>query len=225
MTHACNLISLLMVLWTGPGVARSGPDGSQEGQAWSEDGALALRLEVVKPPVEELRQTRLKLTATNTGKKDLILDAELLVGFALRFRTDLSDGVISSKDRDVTEEEVKKWEKPEPEAARKRFVKLAPGQSLARVIDLSQPIRTVQQGHATYASEDGKASYHRGFFYEADVRHQVPPRAKKLAIEVTYERGVWPFARPQFADWFGMEFGQSGVWDGRASSNRVTVER
>jgi hypothetical protein len=83
----------------------------------------------------------------------------------------------------------------------------------------------VRQGHATFRSPDGQAFYHRGFFYEADVRYQIPPRASKLVIHVSYERGVWPFAKPQFKDWFGMEFDKSGVWDGRARSNSVTVVR
>jgi hypothetical protein len=201
--------------------AGAGLDGAQKAKGGGDDTALALKLEVVERPDGDLRQAKLRLTATNTSKQDIILDTELLVGFQLKFETDIgSKDAFVSEDRDVTPEEVKRWSKPTREAARKRFAKVAPGQSRARDYDLSQPVRAVKEGHATL-----KDKRHVGFYYEADIRYRLPPRAKKLFIQVSYQGEVWMFAESEFEEWFGVSVAKSGLWQGQTVSNTVTVEK
>src|SRR5262245_47442117 len=77
-------------------------DQGPKAKGGGDNNVLALKLEVAKPAAEDLRQTKLRLTATNTSKQEIILDTELVVGFQLSFDTDIGskDG-FASEDRDV----------------------------------------------------------------------------------------------------------------------------
>ena len=82
------------------------------------------------------------------------------------------------------------------------------------------PIRHVAQGHATY-----KGRVHIGFYYEAEDNLRVPTAAKKLIIRIVYDGKVWMMSHRQFEEWFGVSEEESGMWQGRAESNTVMVER
>jgi hypothetical protein len=100
--------------------------------AWSEDETLRLDLTVVAVPEDKLQRTQLRLTATNTSTNSIVLDREMLAGFCLRFRTDLTEEPFHSDERDVATRVVKSLEKPLPTAAEQRFVTLKPGDRIAR---------------------------------------------------------------------------------------------
>jgi len=187
--------------------------------AWSEDNALLLDLQIVAVPQGDLQRAQLRLTATNTGTKPIVLDRELRAGFRLRFKTDLSEEFISSDDRDVSTNEVRKLDKPEPGAAKVRFVSLKPGDSLSRTYDLSKPMEMVVEGHMSDMD-----SVHYGFYYEEFSQFVVPSKAKELMVDAWYERGVWMMAVPQFEEWHGVSPEKIGLWQGRARSDTVTVK-
>ena len=174
------------------------------------DNLLSLRLEANKPVTSSLQETRLKLIVTNTSIKDVIVDNELVAGFNLKVDTDPSDGTNVSDYRTL--------EKPSPQEAGKRFRKLAPGDSLSRTYDLSQPVRSVAQGHCTY-----KNGGHVGFYYEAERKLDIQFDVTRLIVRVAYEGRVWMFSHRQFEAWFGVSEDASGMWQGRAESNTVTV--
>ncbi len=188
--------------------------------ASSEEDALKMELTVLKQPGKDLSGMQLQLKVTNTSTNNLVLDKELAAGFSLRFRTDLSDENVKSEERDVCWKEVSRFSKPSSAAASKRFVVLRPGKSLSRKYDLSKPVHSVIEGHSS-----DKNMVHRGFYYEATVRYAVPAGAKKVLIDAWYDRGVWMMATPQFQEWHGRSAQDLGVWDGRANSNTVSVER
>ena len=193
--------------------------GSEDGKQWSEDDTLWLDLEALQPLPVDLQDIKLKLTVTNLASKSIVLDKECSAGFSLRFKTDLSQELIFSDENDVSTKELQKLSKPAPDVARNRFVELQPKKTFSRVFDLSQAVRTVREGHGTYAN-----GAHVGFYYEAEVQYLVPPKVNKLFIDAWYERGVM-MAWPQFKDWFGVGIDELGVWSGRARSNTVVVER
>src|SRR5262249_25629109 len=115
---------------------------------------------------------------------------------------------------------IKKLKRPRKADSRSRFVKLRPKQSLSRRFDISKPLKMVEEGHRTYEDRS-----HEGFYYEVKARFRIPTKVKKLHISVWYERGVWMMAEPEFKKWFGVSSRKVRVWDGRAGSNTVVVER
>jgi hypothetical protein len=186
---------------------------------WSQEHALRMELIVLNGSNKDLNRVQLELKVTNISTNVLILDREVAAGFNLRFRTDLSERFVYSAERDVSSEETRRLPKPGTNAANTRFVALRPGESLSRSYDLSKPIRSVCQGHWS-----DREMVHHGFYYEADVLYRVPKRAKKLLIDVWYERGVWWTAADQFEQWHGRSAESIGLWGGRAGSNSVVVE-
>lgn len=191
-----------------------------ESDSWSEDGVLKMTLELVALPDNNLQKTQMKLTVTNMGTNGIVLDKTLAAGFSLRFKTDLSAEYKRSDGKVVTANEVKKLEKPTVEDVRARFIRLAPGQTLSCMFDLAKPNRVVVEGHVS--DMDG---IHHGFYNEAMYTYQVPAEAKWLEVDAWYERGVWMMATVQFEEWFGQSAGKLGLWDGRARSNRLVVEK
>lgn len=192
----------------------------QESLAWSEDDTLRLDLSVVAVPEGKLQRTQLRLTATNTSTNSIVLDKEMLAGFCLRFRTDLTEEPLHSDARDVSTREVARLDKPLPTAAAHRFVALKPGDKIARTYDLSQPMKTVCEGHMS-----DQNSVHYGFYYEALTQFVVPERAEALMVDAWYERGVWMMSVPQFEEWHGKSPEEIGLWGGRARSETITVKR
>ena len=134
MRHLLTVLALLTI----PGCASSTVPGAG---GRSEGDFLSLRLEADSPVIRDLQQTRLKVTVKNTGDEIIILDNELVAGFDLKIETDLSDGSLFSQDRDVLVESVRTLNKPSPKERAKRFVRLAPGETLSCHYDLSRPIR------------------------------------------------------------------------------------
>ena len=66
---------------------------------------------------------------------------------------------------------------------------------------------------------------HIGFYYETEENLRVPPTAKKLIVRIVYDGRVWGTAHRQFEEWFGRSEEKCGMWQGRAESNPVTVEK
>lgn len=224
MTGIAQIVLLIAIILQQAAPTQKQPDKYDEVKGWSEDDTLVLKLEVVRPPATKWAQTQLKLTVTNTNKKPIVLDKELSVGFGLLFETNLKDGNVISEDRDVTNKEEKQLDKPKPNEVQARFVKLAPGQTLTRIIDLSKPNRTQHSGHRTYGVEGGGRA-HVGFYYEAEERYNVPPDVKRLVAEVYYDGSVWFTAVKEFEEWFGKSQQQIGQWRGRAKSNQLVIEK
>ena len=188
-------------------------------QSWSEGGVLKMALELIALPDNDLQKAQIRLTVTNTGTNDIVLDKTLAAGVSLRFRTDMSEEFTRSDEKDVSTKETKKLDKPKPEAVGSRFVAIKPGQSLSRTYDLSGPERNVVEGHAS-----DMESVHYGFYYEAMQTYQVPAAVKKLKVDAWYERGVWMMATAQFEEWHGQSAEKIGVWTGRARSNTLVIE-
>ncbi len=188
--------------------------------AWSEDNTLQLNLEAVAVPGGDLQHTVLRLSATNTGGRPLVLDKEMLAGFCLRFETDLTKSPVHSDARDVATQEIKKLDKPHPAEAEKRFVTLKPGDSISRIIDLAKPLKTVCEGHMS-----DQDSVHYGFYYEALTQFIVPENATRLLVDAWYERGVWMMSVLQFEEWHGRSPADIGLWKGRARSDTLAVEK
>lgn len=188
--------------------------------SWSEGGALKMTLELIALPANDLQKVQIRLTVTNTGTNDIVLDRTLAAGFSLRFKTDLSEEFTRSDEKDVSTKENKKLDKPTPEAVFSRFVAVKPGHALSRSYDLSGPIQSVVEGHAS-----DMESVHYGFYYEAMQTYQVPLKAKKLEVDAWYERGVWMMATVQFEEWYGQSAEKMGLWSGRARSNTLVIER
>ena len=80
--------------------------------------------------------------------------------------------------------------------------------------------RDVVEGHASNMD-----SVHHGFYYEAMQTYQVPAEAKRLEVDAWYERGGWMMAATQFEEWYGQSAVKLGLWDGRARSNRLIIEK
>ena len=72
----------------------------KESHAWSEGNTLHLDVEMVSVPDNDLQRVCLRLTAINTGTNSLMLDKEMLAGFSLRFKTDLSEQYFRSDEQD-----------------------------------------------------------------------------------------------------------------------------
>jgi hypothetical protein len=208
-----------LTLATGIALSVIAADKDQS-DSWSEDGVLKMSLELIALPDNDLQKAQMKLTVTNTGTNGIVLDKTLAAGFSLRFKTDLSAEHTRSDEKDVTPKEAKKLEKPTAEEVRARFVRLAPGQSLSCTFDLAKPNRDVVEGHASDMDH-----VHHGFYYEAMQTYQVPAGAKRLEVDAWYERGVWMMATAQFEEWYGQSAEKLGLWDGRARSNRLVVEK
>ncbi len=208
-----------LTLATGIALSAIAADKDQS-DSWSEDGVLKMSLELIALPDNDLQKAQMKLTVTNTGTNGIVLDKTLAAGFSLRFKTDLSAEHTRSDEKDVTPKEAKKLEKPTAEEVRARFVRLAPGQSLSCTFDLAKPNRDVVEGHASDMDH-----VHHGFYYEAMQTYQVPAGAKRLEVDAWYERGVWMMATAQFEEWYGQSAEKLGLWDGRARSNRLVVEK
>ena len=186
---------------------------------WSAEGALDLKLELLAVPDHDLQRAQFKLTVSNVGPHDVVLDQDLTVGFSLSFKTDLSEEDVRSDKRDVSAEVVERLAKPAPEAARDRFVVVQPGAALVRIFDLAQPARVEHQGHASDLE-----MRHHGFYYEAITRFHVPPAARTLQVEVWHE-DVWMMATPQFAEWHGASAETLGLWPERARSNSIVIRK
>jgi len=225
MCVPCLLRFLLVVsAVVGTAFPRSPSDGA-ESEGRREDDALRLALEVVERPKTNLSQTRLKLTVTNASTKSIVLDKELSAGFSLSFKTDLTDkqdpdDPIFSPEHDVEWKEIKRLPKPSQQDTMQRFMPLKPGRSLSRTYDLSQPVVHVRQGHAT-----DKNRVHHGFYYEAEYRLQIPPRASKLFITAAYRGKIYWRAETAFKTWFGFSTRDLKMWSGSASSNTIAVEK
>lgn len=208
-TYAITILTLLLVpLLYG--------NELHESQAWSEDDALRLKLELITLRDNDLQNAQLLLKVSNVGTNALVLDKFMRAGFSLRFETDLSEQPVYSDERDVSQREVSKLERPKQEGT--RFVRLEPGGSLSRTINLSKPQPTVCEGHGT-----DSGSVHHGFYYESVVQYVVPPEAKELLVTAWYERGVWKMATAEFAKWHGQSAEESGIWRGRARSNTLLI--
>ena len=188
--------------------------------SWSEDDTLAMRLAVIEIPSNDLQRARIKLTVTNTSTNTIVLDRDLDAGFGFRFKTDLSEKYIHSDDKDVSLVEGERIKKPDRAGAKRRFVRLKPKGSLSRVFDLSRPTKGIIEGHATDMD-----MVHHGFFYEAMVRYAVPSNVTSISIDAWYERGVHWASIHEFTKWFGTDPEKLGIWDGRARSNTVTIEK
>lgn len=192
-------------------------------KAWSDPEALAVKLEVVKNPSPDWNTAQLKLTVTNTSKKEIVIDSELMVGFSLRFERVPFD-IIFDESKDVSLKEVKKLSKPSPEQVSRRFAKLLPGKSLSRVFDMSQPISNAHSGHMTYGTPGG-GRYHVGYYYEAQDTYHFPKEGGKLEISIWYDGGVLFSAVSEFQKWYGVSEEKAGLWQGRARSNVIVIER
>jgi hypothetical protein len=208
-----------MMLLLGVAFSAAAADKNKS-DSWSEDGVLQMTLELIAVPDNDLQEAQMKLTVTNTGTNDIVLDKTLAAGFSLRFKTDISEEFTRSDEKDVTTKETKKLDQPAPEAGGSRFVAIKPGQSLSRTYDLAGPVRGVVEGHASDMNH-----IHYGFYYEAMQTYQVPPKAKRLEVDAWYERGVWMMATVQFKEWYGKTAEKIGLWSGRARSNTLVIER
>jgi len=193
---------------------------AETSEAWSEDNVLIMNLELISIPSNDLQRAQIKLTVTNAGTNDIVLDKHLAAGFSLRFKTDMSAEFVRTDGKDVSSKEVEKLEKPKPETAAARFISLKPKESLSKLYDLSLPVRIVQEGHVSDMD-----SVHYGFYYESMVRYLVPPGTGKLLVDAWYERGVWMMATPQFKEWYGQTPEKIGIWRGRARSNTLIIHR
>jgi len=192
----------------------------KETKASSEDNALDMKLELVALPDNDLQKAQFKLTVTNASRAPLVLDKELITSFGPGFKTDLSEEIFHDDKKDVSLQEAEKLDKPKPDAAAERFLPLKPGEALSRMYDMAKPMKVVEEGHGT-----DKNHAHHGFYYEAMMRYHVPPAAKKLLVTVYYERGVWMMATAQFEQWHGKSAEALGVWNGRACSNSLLIEK
>jgi hypothetical protein len=195
---------------------------------WSEGGVLQLELSVLNTTNKDLGRIQLQLKVTNTGTNALILDKELVAGFAFEFRSELREGSFYdqnfyAQEREVTFKELSKLPKPATNSIKDRFVSLAPGKSLSQTYDLSKPMRAEVDGHATTNSTDG-VKRHDGSYYEALMRCRVPRPVKKILIDVSYDQN-WQQAAQQFAQWYGRRAEDIGLWAGRAHSNTIVMER
>jgi hypothetical protein len=188
--------------------------------AWSEDNAMKMSLELVELPGNDLQRAVLKLTVTNTGEADLILDRELAVGFVLSFETDLTKEGWLRYENHVTTKETKRIDKPKPRDVKSRFVRLKPRHSLSRTYDLARPVREVISGWAV-----GPGVAPAGSYYEATRTYHVPAKATRLSIIMWYERGSWEMTEPQFKKWFAKSPQEIGLWEGRARSNTLVIQK
>ncbi len=186
-------------------------------QPWSEDNEVYLLVEPLPFDRSKLGSTRFRVTLTNTSKKDLIFDRELVTGINVRISSD--DPLAKERGQDrVVREEGKDLPVPPKDAWKARFVALKPGQSLTRDFDVSKPFRYVYQGHGT-----DMEGVHHGFYSEQTARLTVPADAPRIFVQVWYDRAVWMMARPQFIDWHGKNPEEIGVWNGRARSNLLRI--
>lgn len=187
---------------------------------WSEGNVLAMHLDVIAVPSNDIQRARIKLTVTNTSTNTIVLDRNLDAGFGFRFKTDLSEKHTHSDDKDVSLTEGKQTKKPEVAEAKLRFVRLTPKSSISRVFDLSRPTKGIIEGHATDMD-----MVHHGFFYEAMVSYVVPTNATSISVDAWYERGVHWASVHEFTEWFGVDPSDLGLWEGRARSNTLTIEK
>jgi hypothetical protein len=65
---------------------------------------------------------------------------------------------------------------------------------------------------------------HHGFYYEEVVRYQVPVKARQLRVCAWLDR-VSMFSGRQFEAWHGVNAEKLGLWQGRARSNTLIVDK
>jgi hypothetical protein len=185
--------------------------------SWSDESALKLTLNLIKRPTNDLSQSTLRLTVKNTSPKPIVLDSECLCGFRLQFEIDRRDP-DSDEDAPVSLQELRQLPKPPPGVGRTRFVPLEPGRSISRSWDLSGPVPYVVEGHRTDLQR-----VHRGFFYEAEGRYQIPQNVRQITIRARYRGDVWFTAIHAFNEWFGVNYDELKLWNGQAESNAVVI--
>jgi hypothetical protein len=142
----------------------------------------------------------LTVTLTNGGKRPIIVDRELVIALSFSFY-DADDERI---DDEPTDDPRPVFGEPE-----KRFITLDPGQSLARVIDLSEPIRFFDYGHLTYLR--GQLKLHRPFGRE--IFSRLPAGAAIKRVGVAYVTREFDFP-PAFRVYTGMTLNQAGLYGG-----------
>lgn len=163
--------------------------------------ALQLRLDVIRAPADDLHQTVLRLTATNTSDVTLVIDRDAVVGFHLVVGRDAPDGAPEVRRSDR--------QPPQDEASR-RLAPLEPGESITRELDLTRPVRSVHSGFGISAID----RLCRVMLFQSETLVAVPPRARQLTAQVRYRLDH------SAASWL---LDASDIWLGQAASNSVTV--
>jgi hypothetical protein len=158
-----------------------------------------------------------RITATNLGTVPIVWDNEFaaLMDWSMRFDADEKDYRTTGGET-VT--------KPANPLAPGRFIRLQPGEAVAKDVDLTKGVRIFETGHGTVSSPEGYSG-HIPTAFEAVRRFWIPEKSGAISVLARYSDSDYDnLGGDTFQLYFGKTVKDAGLPKGRFESNRLVIQ-
>jgi hypothetical protein len=174
------------------------------------ENADRMKLSIAADELQDFAHLRVRLDVRNLGRAAIAWDSEAAV-FLFFSVIDESGERIQLREKDLL---------PHPNKSdwRKRFISIAPGESVSKIIEFSQALKSFNYGVGILELGEETITV-----YETTLELDVPAKVETVRVRAIYECGQGGTAA--FFDWFGQTVEDVGLPTTRVMSNEIAIRR